>query len=191
LIDADGYVRYEHFGEGDYGETDKAIESLLGEIGVTVEKSEAQKAKSEGQRYRSISPETYIGSRSWPAFGNAKGEPSNEVIAYAPPASIALNKYYLTGQWQLVDEEYETLRSDAGEVRMKFLGSEINLVMGLEEGAAPVKADVTIDGKSVKSFLIDQHDLYNLATVDYGEHEMVMKLTGQGAQAYAFTFGGN
>ena len=190
LIDADGYVRYEHFGEGDYGETDKAIESLLGEIGVTVsDKGQGTSDNNSGSGNRQMSPETYVGSRNWPAFGNAKGEPTGEAITYTTPTSSVLNKYYLVGQWQLMGEEYQTLRSDSGEIRMKFLGSEINLVMGLEDGAAPVKAEVMIDGKSVKGFMIDQHDLYNLANVNYGEHEMVLKLTGKGAQAYAFTFG--
>ena len=35
LIDADGNVRYVHFGEGDYGVTERAIRSLLAERGST------------------------------------------------------------------------------------------------------------------------------------------------------------
>jgi hypothetical protein len=31
LIDTDGFVRYKHFGEGAYGETQEKIEELLGE----------------------------------------------------------------------------------------------------------------------------------------------------------------
>jgi hypothetical protein len=33
LNDADGFVRYKHFGEGAYGETEKKIEELLAEKG--------------------------------------------------------------------------------------------------------------------------------------------------------------
>ncbi len=31
LIDADGFVRYKHFGEGAYGETEKKVQELLAE----------------------------------------------------------------------------------------------------------------------------------------------------------------
>ncbi len=191
LIDAEGYVRYTHFGEGEYEETDKAIESLLGEIGVTV--SDKGQGTSESgltaRDYRGQSPETYIGERSWPAFGSAKGNPNDQIVTYAAPTSLVLNKYYLTGQWQLVDRELQVMHSDTGDIRMKFLGGEINLVFGLEEGAKPVEAEVLIDGKSVKTFTVTEHDLYELFKGDYGEHEMILKLKGEGVEAYAFTFG--
>ena len=32
LIDADGFVRYKHFGEGAYGATEQKIEDLLAEM---------------------------------------------------------------------------------------------------------------------------------------------------------------
>ena len=47
-----------------------------------------------------------------------------------------------------------------------------------------------VDGKKMKSFTVQQHDLYNLFTGDYGEHELILKLKGKGAQVFAFTFGG-
>ena len=191
LIDANGYIRYTHFGEGAYEETDKAIQSLLQEIGVSSEETKGTKETKETNDVSGpISPETYLSSRSWPAFGNAAGEPSSDIVTYSAPASMTLNKYYLVGDWQLVNDEYETLRSDTGEIRMKFTGGEINLVMGIEEGAAPVSAVVSIDGKSAKNFSITKNDLYELFKGSYGEHEMVLKLMGKGLQAFAFTFGG-
>lgn len=188
LIDANGYIRYTHFGEGGYEETDQAIRSLLLEAGATV--SAPITHEEEVQRSGSVSAETYLGSRSWPALGNRLGSPSDAPLTYTAPDSLRLHSYYLDGLWQLVDEEYQALRSDEGEIRMKFLGGEINLVLGLESGAASVEADVTIDGKALSSFTIDGHDLYPLFKGEYGEHELILHLKGKGAQAYAFTFGG-
>jgi len=193
LIDANGIIRYEHFGEGNYEETDRAIASLLEEAGVDM--SEKLKVKSEtlvsseARKSGQVTPETYLSSRSWPALGNSTGSPSAAVITYTAPDSIALHKYYLVDSWQLVADEAQTLVSDIGEVRMRFLGGEINLVMGLAEGATPVEATVTVDGKLGKTFVIDHHDLYNLFTGDYGEHDIVLTLKGKGLQAFAFTFG--
>lgn len=192
LIDANGYIRYTHFGEGSYEETAKAIESLLQEAGV--ETSEQLKENSEKFvatfPHGDVTSETYLSSRSWPAFGNTQGEPTSAVISYQAPTSLVLSKYYLVGDWQLVDDESETLRSNTGEIRMKFSGGEINLVLGIEEGAKPVSADVFIDGVMTKTITVDHHDLYQLFKGDYGEHEMILKFKSKGVQAFAFTFGG-
>lgn len=202
LIDADGYIRYTHFGEGGYEETEEAIRSLLAEIGVDVEKGSVTPSPSaplrtgsvEGSQgetagYRELTPETYLGARSWPALLNGSRAPSDAVMSYKVPESIPLHRYALVGEWQLVDSEQQVLRSSEGEIRMKFLGGEINLVLGLEPDAKEATADVFIDGKKVKSFSIDHHDLYNLFKGEYGEYEMTLKLHGKGVEGYAFTFG--
>jgi hypothetical protein len=189
LIDANGYIRYTHFGEGDYADTDLAIASLLKEAGVTV--TDAGEVASEASaRGGNTTGETYLSSRSWPAFGNSQGDPTDSAVTYTAPSKLELHKYYLVGKWQLVDDEAQTLMSDTGEIRMKFLGGETNLVMGLADGAKPVQATVTVDGKPGTSFTIDRHDLFNLFKGDYGEHEVVLSLKGTGAQGFAFTFGG-
>jgi len=189
LIDAEGYIRYTHFGEGAYEETDLAIQSLLKEIGVEVSGETLETEASSGGKNKT--PETYLGSRSWPTLQNAKGNPSDETISYEAPARLEMHKYALVGDWQLMDEERQTLMSDAGEIRMKFLGSEINLVLGLAEGATPAEIDVEVDGKKTKTFTVDFHDSYNLFTGEYGEHEITLTVRGKGLEGYAFTFGAN
>jgi len=187
LIDATGTIRYYHFGEGSYEETDEAIAELLKEAGNDM--SGQKSAVSEQQRTnRNQSPEIYLGVRSYPALGNADGGPSAEPVQYVVPNATTLNKYYLVGTWQLVDDEYQVLRSDMGEIRMKWLGAEANLVLGTE-GDTPVEADVFIDNAKVKTLTIDEHDLYNLYTGEYGEHELVLRFKGKGVEAFAFTFG--
>lgn len=186
LIDAEGYVRYTHFGEGAYDETDLAIRSLLKEIGVETDMEVTQDVAG---RTKDQSPETYLGARSWPKLFNAAGEPSAETIAYTAPATLPLHDYALAGEWQLIDGERQVLRSDTGEVRMRWQGGEINLVLGPDEAKSAVTAEVFIDGKSVKTFTIDRFDSYNLYTGEYGEHDLMLKLKGAGVAGYAFTFG--
>jgi sulfite exporter TauE/SafE/thiol-disulfide isomerase/thioredoxin len=187
LIDAEGYIRYAHFGEGAYEETDLAIQSLLAESGHSIEAKPMPEEEQESRREQS--PETYLGSRSWSALGNSQGDPSDMVISYKAPASMQLHNYHLVGEWQLMDDERQTLRSSEGEIRMRFLGSEINLVLGLAKGTGPVQASVEVDGKHVQELTINRHDLYQLYTGSYGEHDILVKIQGNGAEAYAFTFG--
>lgn len=190
LIDANGMIRYEHFGEGSYDETDLAIASLLKEAGVDVSDAGIVASSESRGGYRDVSRETYLGERSWPALGNAKGEPSSDPVVYEGyPMQLVLHKYYLSGTWQLEDGEMQVLQSDEGTIAMRFRGGEINLVLGLAEGAKPVEAEVTLDGKLVKTFTIDHHDLYELFKGEYGDHDIVLSLKGKGAEAFAFTFG--
>ena len=192
LIDAEGYIRYTHFGEGAYEETDEAIESLLSEMGVDMsghEGSERSEGNEAVDRRRDLTPETYLGERSWPALGNGARSPTDEVVIYEAPEELALHKYYLVGEWQLRDRERQVLLSSEGEIRMKFLGAEMNLVLGLEEGAKSIEADVEVDGEQSKTITIDKNDLFNLFTGEYGEHEMILRIHGAGVAGYAFTFG--
>lgn len=188
LIDAEGYVRYTHFGEGDYEETDMAIASLLQEIGVETAGMPIM-VDPEAPARRDRSPETYLGERSWPALQNAQGDPTTDVVTYVAPQSLQMNRYALVGEWQVIDGEQQTLRSNTGEIRMRWVGDEINLVMGLEDGVQPVEAEAWIDGVMVKKFLIDRDDLFVLYDGEYGEHDLILKVLGPGAEAYAFTFG--
>ncbi|MBI5793977.1 cytochrome c biogenesis protein DipZ [Candidatus Uhrbacteria bacterium] len=188
LIDAEGYIRYVHFGEGDYEETDQAIAALLLEMGVKADGKEI--TEEPAARRANISPETYLSSRSWPAFANPAGEPDATIHVYTAPANLSLNQYALVGQWQLVNDEYEVLRSAEGEIQYRALAGEVNLVLGLEDGIKSVSADVYVDGAKTKSITIDRHDLFNLYKGSYGEHTVVLKIHGKGVQAYAYTFGG-
>lgn len=189
LIDANGYVRYTHFGEGGYEETDEAIASLLSEIGIDTSGMPVT-VDSESPRFGDQTPETYLGARSWPALQNQQGDPDASVVSYVAPATLPLHRYALVGDWQLDEEgERQTLRGNEGEIRMHWHGKQIHLVLGLEDGAAPATAEVWTDGAMTKTFTIDRDDLFTLSDTAYGEHDLVLKISGKGVEAYAFTFG--
>lgn len=188
LIDADGYIRYTHFGEGAYEETDLAIRSLLAEIGADTSDMPLTEAAAASGR-RGQSPETYLGERSWPALANARGEPSGETVTYVAPDDLPLHRYALIGDWRVEGGERQALASDEGEIRMRWLGGEINLVLGPGSAEQPPTGEVWIDGVKVKDIVIDRYDLYPLYDGDYGEHDLRLKLKGAGVEGYAFTFG--
>jgi hypothetical protein len=106
------------------------------------------------------------------------------------PRLLPTSNFSLTGDLQLVDDERQVLRSGSGEIRYRALAGEVNLVLGVEKGGAPVTLDVRVDGKVAKSITVDHHDLYNLFAGPYGEHEVAIDIRGKNLAAYAFTFGG-
>ena len=78
LIDSRGRVRYAHFGEGSYGETEAAIRSLLQEAGAKRLGSQVR-VRAETAARSVSTPETYLGSeraRGLPARGARGGRTS-------------------------------------------------------------------------------------------------------------------
>ncbi|MDB4977897.1 MAG: hypothetical protein JWM56_83 [Candidatus Peribacteria bacterium] len=190
LIDAKGNIRYTHFGEGGYEETDKAIASLLKETGVNAKAGISVKTNAGSNAGGDISPETYVGARNWDQLSNKKSGITTKAVKYDGPCTPNLNEYCLIGIWQLKDNEHQVLINEDGEIHMKFKGGEINLVLGLEENILGSIANVSIDGKHVRTFDIKENDLQQLFKGDYGTHDLVLTFKGKGVQAYAFTFGG-
>lgn len=189
LIDAEGNIRYVHFGEGAYEETDDAISKLLKEIGIEMQTTGTHGEESEKAR-KPITPETYLHSRSWQSLGNRKGPPAEAETEYAAPDSMELHSYYLGGTWQLEDDERQVLRSDKGSVGIRALAGEVNIVLGPEKEGDLITADVFVDDVKMKTLSIDHHDLYELFKGAYGEHDVVVKFNGTGVAGYAYTFGG-
>lgn len=186
LVDAEGNIRYTHFGEGEYEETDLAIQALLAEIGVDPIGTDID---SPQQPDLPRTPETYLGARSWQFLGNGGPIPTEDTVTYEAPSSLKDHHYYLEGDWQLADQERQVLRSEEGAIHMRFTGSEINLVLGLEEGASPASVSVEIQGEKSSEFTIEYNDLFPLWKGEYGTYDIVIHIRGKGAEAYAFTFG--
>jgi thiol-disulfide isomerase/thioredoxin len=79
IADADGRIRYHHFGEGSYGETEKVIQRLLGEIGQKTD-DQLVKVSPRGLEvaadYGTLrSPESYLGYEKAATFA---GDPLSD-----------------------------------------------------------------------------------------------------------------
>jgi cytochrome c biogenesis protein CcdA/thiol-disulfide isomerase/thioredoxin len=192
LVDAEGIVRYTHFGEGDYEKTDIAIRSLLAELGrrpAPVSGPVIGGGAPIASPARDRSPETYLGVRGWSALANGRDQADGGVHRYIAPSVLTLNHYALVGSWRLLEGERQVLAGAEGEIRFHALAGEVNLVLGLEPGTPARTADVEVDGQAFKTIAIDRHDLFNLWSGPYGEHQVVLRVYGHGVAAYAFTFG--
>ncbi len=188
LIDAKGNIRLTHFGEGGYEEMDQAIRTLLAEMGAKPAPATASQPE-QAKVQEDMSPETYLGSRSWQAFANAGGPPDSSRHHYTSPVELPRDHYALVGTWQLVDDEHQLLRSPSGEIRYHARASEVNLVLGVAPGTAPITADVLVDGQKTKTITIDHQGNYQLSTGAYGDHEIRVVFHHPGVAAYDFTFG--
>jgi thiol-disulfide isomerase/thioredoxin len=186
LLDGDGRVRFHHFGEEAYAETERAVQQLLGvdEELVRVDAGGlAEAADWDALR----SPETYLGS--------ARGEPRGDVRADA----LALNQWTLTGEWS-VGEEAAGLDAAAGSIAYRFEGRDLNLVLA-PPGSGAVRMSVRLDGgppgddhgldvDASGEGTLDEPRMYQLVR-QRAVRRRTFEITfaEPGVRAYAFTFG--
>jgi thiol-disulfide isomerase/thioredoxin len=198
LIDIDGFVVYDHIGEGAYAETERKIvellnerKRLLNETGVVALKDGAP-ADADAVNFDMVkTPETYLGSSrieylvNLPARSCLSGACS---YSYSDSDETPLNRFELSGTWRL-DEEYARLEALPGSIRLRFSANKVNLVAGAME--KDVRADIYLDGAKLDTLTFSTHDLYTLVDLQgaYGEHVLEIRFLDAGIAAFAFTFG--
>ena len=176
LIDRDGHVRYFHFGEGEYAETEEAIRELLG-TGLP-RASNPREAESDGLL---VTPETYLGYERLARYGGEKVAPGEEQ-AYRLPARLYASEFAFGGNWKVEDER--AVAGDDARLRLSYRAHDVFLVLS---GIGAV--DVLVDGKRERRVQVRGDRLYTLVDrVEGGEHLLELRV-GRGVAAYAFTFG--
>jgi thiol-disulfide isomerase/thioredoxin len=188
LLDRDGEVRFHHFGEGAYEETERAIQQLLGveEEAVRVDAG----GVAEAADWETLgSPETYLGS--------ARGERRSDPRA----SGLALNHWALAGAWS-VGGEAAVLDAPAGSVAYRFQARDLNLVLAPPAPDAPVRFSVRLDGQppgdahgldvdAAGEGAVSEPRMYQLVRqrTAAGERDFEITFLDPGVRAYVFTFG--
>jgi cytochrome c biogenesis protein CcdA/thiol-disulfide isomerase/thioredoxin len=202
LIDIDGYVVHQQFGEGDYDVTEKAIQDALAERAKRLGMPTADIAKPTssfpGNDLRVVySPETYFGASRNEYLGN--GTPSSVGSrTFTLPDTPRTNTLYLGGTW---DVELEQATGNKGaQVLYSYNAHNVFFVASGASGTAVVQ--VLRDGKPLGSFAgadvnakdstvtITGQRLYDLIDdAASGPHTIELKVLSGSLAAYTFTFG--
>ena len=101
LADAQGRIRFHHFGEGEYAMTEMAIQQLLLEAGAADVDPALVSVDPRGLEvaadYRSLrSPETYLGYGQATGFASPDRLREDRAHDYAAPTTLGLNDWALT-----------------------------------------------------------------------------------------------
>ncbi|MEX2194363.1 MAG: cytochrome c biogenesis protein DipZ [Thermoleophilaceae bacterium] len=193
LIDADGQLRFVHFGEGEYEETEKAIRSLLAEAGS---RRLGGMTEADGETIAPgvTTPETYLGSARAEGFET----PVFDGTRVYPPLGRALpdDAFALRGEWTIDRESASAGRNAA--VVANFAARRVFLV--LDGGGSTRDVRVYLDGRPLPDRLagedvrgglarVREQRLYRLVDLPaVGRHELRLELE-PGVSGYAFTFG--
>ncbi len=202
IADHEGYIRYDHIGEGKYDETEKVIQKLLEEratqLGLNVAAAESILELEEFKHTSFRTPELYFGykfSAGRNQLGNTEGfNPENDV-RYTIPDDLKLHHFYLNGVWKNLQGSMK-LVSDEGRIQLPYFAKEINIVT-----AGKAELIILLDGNPISSqyagmdvssgkIQVEEPRLYNIVTSkEAASHTLEIQVSKSGFEIYTFTFG--
>jgi len=203
IADHEGYIRYDHIGEGDYQETEKIIQQLLEErstsLGIEMTSNAPLVDIEEFEHTMFRTPELYFGykfAQNRNQLGSEEGFQPGKTISYSEPDNIDLHKFYLTGDWKNYDDSMELI-SETGTIKLLYNAKEVNIVtendaeLKIFLDGDPIPAEYAgKDITSVNTLQVTEAGLYNIIDSESSaSHVMEIKVTGEGFQIFTFTFG--
>jgi cytochrome c biogenesis protein CcdA/thiol-disulfide isomerase/thioredoxin len=207
LIDANGKIRHQHFGEGAYQETEQTIQSLLKEAhqGVLAMNDKLVQVAGSGATAAAAdemerSPETYVGYARQQNLASPEAIKQDVAAQYSTPRVLKTNQWALSGKWQ-VSAEAAAVQASGGAISYRFEGRDLHLVLGTRNGK-PVRFKVTLEGAAPGADhgadidaqgngVIREQRLYQLVRQSgkIAVHTFRIQFLDADAEAFAFTFG--
>lgn len=189
LIDEAGIIRYVHFGEGNYKETENAIRTLLG-LSHMAEKQERADRRSE-------TPETYLGYQRASNYHPDIIIQENKTASYSYNGMLGDDQIGLKGSW-FISAQYIKAMGDS-TLSLNFIADKVYLVMDSDQKAAiqvlldsnPLpKHYYTKDYNERGELVVQGARMYEVLDLkgDYGRHIVTLQIPSE-VKAYVFTFG--
>jgi cytochrome c biogenesis protein CcdA/thiol-disulfide isomerase/thioredoxin len=206
FIDAKGEIRYHHFGEGKYDESEEVIQQLLREKNSALQASGLVQVHPSGSEaapdFSNVaSPETYVGYERAQNYASPQRIRQDEPQAYTPPARLTVNQWGLAGSWN-VSGEHASLVAAPGKVIFRFHARDLHFVLGPGKDGKPVRFRVRIDGTppgedhggdadEKGDGVVKEYRLYQLVRQKgkVEDRTFEIEFLDPGVQAFAFTFG--
>jgi thiol-disulfide isomerase/thioredoxin len=201
LIDAKRRIRYYHFGEGAYQETELAIQGLLRELNPAVSlpppMDPVRDSDQPGAVCYRVTPELYLGHARG-QFGNFESVVRDRPHDYRDLGPHVEGMSYLAGRWRV---EQESARSEApgAALSLRYTAKDVNLVMAPPTGTT-VRVEITLEGgqrpgddvkfEGERGFIaVDRPRMYSLvANESVVSGALTIRAEMAGLAVYAFTF---
>ena len=206
LVDAQGHIRYHHFGEGAYEQSEMMIQQLLAEAGiggiddelVSVDASGVE-APADWDSLRSA--ENYVGYERTENFASPGDAVLNSPHVYDFPTRFSLNHWALAGDWT-VEQQATVLNTANGRIAYRFHARDLHLVMGPAARGTSVRFRVFLDGQAPGTAhgsdvdeqghgTVSDQRLYQLIRQPkpIADRQFEIEFLDAGVEAFSFTFG--
>jgi hypothetical protein len=167
LLDQEGVVRYNHFGEGAYAETERRIRGLLENTGADLSNVRAGISPAPGYdpRARSRSSSGRLTREIYGGFERNRGpggkyvaqqqyyQGQERVVFYDDPGKHENHSIYLQGSWFSGIESLRHARATEAYqdyIALKFFSTSVNAVID-PQGGEPFDVQVTLDGRALRA----------------------------------------
>ena len=202
IADHDGYIRYDHIGEGAYKETEKVIQQLLQEraesLSIKTNTFELT-ALNEFEHSTFRTPELYFGYKFASGrnqLGNEQGFHPEMIVEYNIPSETRQHYFYLDGKWNNSKDSMK-LASENGLIVLQYNAKQVNIVASnmaeLEifiDGEVVPKHMIGVDLSTESKVIITEPRLYNIVNSSVTEsHELTIKVNDSKFEIFTFTFG--
>ena len=193
LIDAKGAIRFTHFGEGAYDQSERSIQQLLVEAGAgafsrEVVTPDARGIEAPADWDNLKSGETYLGAAQAEHFvRNA--------------TRLRLNEWTLAGDWTLGSKAVALQKPD-GKINYRFHARDVHLVMGPAGRGASARFVVRLDGQAPGTVhgadvdeqgrgVVAEQRTYQLIRQQRPivDRQFEIEFLDPGVEAFCFTFG--
>ena len=200
MVDKEGKIRYTHFGEGDYDETEAMIQKLLSENGPAV----TDAIDNPTYTVQAKTPETYLGYERMAGLVSPERVIPDTAMTFSLPKTMDNKTFAISGTWT-IGAEYAMPQKGA-TLLYRFDAGEVFLVMRPKKAGAIANVRITMDRKTLKEFMgedvhtgenvydgvitIDSDRLYKLIKLPVaGSGAMHLEFLDDNVELYAFTFG--
>jgi len=206
IADAEGRIRFHHFGEGEYPMTEMVIQQLLRQAGADGIDQDLVMVDPRGLEVAADwqtlqSPETYVGYNQSTGFAQEDVATFDEPRAYTSLGQLPLNSWGLSGNWTVAGHA-AVLNEPGGRIAFQFHARDLNLVMGPSSDRALIPFRVFLDGQLATdahgtdvdpdgSGVVTEQGTYQLIRQPgaIGDRLFEVEFSDAGLEAYCFTFG--
>lgn len=203
IADHEGYIRYDHIGEGAYDETERVIQKLLEErsssLGINVASAEPLVDIKEFEHSSFRTPELYFGykfAQGRNQLGNDEGFKPEQDVTYHSVDNVKQHYFYLDGTWKNLEGSMRLI-SEEGTIKLLYHAKEVNIVTEnvgeLEILLDEKPIDKKYAGKDLsldKKLITNEAGLYNIIQSESAStHLLEIKVKNPGFEIYTFTFG--
>lgn len=206
FVDAQGTIRYHHFGEGEYDKSEQVIQQLLKERNSNLKTSGLVQVNASGAQAAADmddiqSPETYIGYARQQNYVSPEKIKQDVPSSYTAPGRMDVDDWGLAGKW-IVGGERAELASAPGKIVFRFHARDLHLVLGPGKDGKPVRFRVLLDGAAPGddhgadvdgqgNGTVKEYRLYQLIRQKgkVEDRTFQIEFLDPDVQAFAFTFG--
>ncbi|CEK11452.1 cytochrome c biogenesis protein DipZ [Legionella hackeliae] len=192
LINKNGKVVYQYFGEGDYDVTENNIRYLL-----NLDSFDMPTLLKEERYVFGQTPETYLG------YARADKSLSPDIVRdasnhYHFPQDLLRNAWALDGFWQVTADKITSTQANAA-LKIHYNARKVFIVMG-NATPAPIKVKVFLNNKPIFSqqgkdvtdstITVTRHSIYEVISLEqFAQGILEIRAETPGLQVYTFTFG--